>query len=222
LGTTPTLALPYPEATDPADVPADIHELATALDGIVTPRTLVDAKGDLIAATAPDTIGRLPVGANGQVLTADSAQAAGVKWAAAPAASPELAYAEITATVTVTATVEASATLVVTAPAFTADGTTPIIVQFVCQGGAPASAVGAYVQAILFQDGASIGAMATVLNPAAAGMQAPIHAARRFTPAAGSRTFSIRAICGSGNASIIAGAGGSGVNNPAFIRISRA
>lgn len=43
---------------------------------------LVDAKGDLIAATAADTVARVAVGSNGQVLTADSTQAAGVKWAA--------------------------------------------------------------------------------------------------------------------------------------------
>ena len=43
-------------------------------------KTIVDAKGDLIAATAADTVARLAVGTNGQVLTADSAEATGVKW----------------------------------------------------------------------------------------------------------------------------------------------
>jgi hypothetical protein len=44
-------------------------------------KSLVDAKGDLIAATAADTVSRLGVGTNGQVLTADSAEATGLKWA---------------------------------------------------------------------------------------------------------------------------------------------
>ena len=45
--------------------------------------TAIDAKGDLVAGTAADTFSRLAVGANGTVLTADSAQATGLKWAAA-------------------------------------------------------------------------------------------------------------------------------------------
>lgn len=43
--------------------------------------TLVDAKGDIIAATAADTVARLGVGANDTVLTADSTTGTGLKWA---------------------------------------------------------------------------------------------------------------------------------------------
>lgn len=46
---------------------------------------IVDAKGDLIAATAADTPARLAIGTNGQVLTADSTAATGIKWATAAA-----------------------------------------------------------------------------------------------------------------------------------------
>lgn len=45
--------------------------------------TLIDAKGDLLVGTASDTVARLAVGTNTHVLTADSAEAAGMKWAAA-------------------------------------------------------------------------------------------------------------------------------------------
>jgi hypothetical protein len=45
---------------------------------------IVDAKGDLIAATANDTPARLAVGANGTTLVSDSTAATGLKWAASP------------------------------------------------------------------------------------------------------------------------------------------
>lgn len=49
----------------------------------VDPLTILDAKGDLISATAADTPARLAVGTNGQVLTADSTTSTGLKWASA-------------------------------------------------------------------------------------------------------------------------------------------
>ncbi len=52
---------------------------------------IVDAKGDLIAATAADTPARLAVGTNGQVLTADSSAATGLAWATASGGSTNVA-----------------------------------------------------------------------------------------------------------------------------------
>jgi phosphopantothenoylcysteine synthetase/decarboxylase len=59
--------------------------------------TIVDAKGDIVAATAADTVARLAVGANDTVLTADSTAATGLKWAT-PASSSGPAFRAYRAT----------------------------------------------------------------------------------------------------------------------------
>ncbi len=46
-----------------------------------TTNYVVTTKGDILAATAADTVTRLAVGTNGQVLTADSSEATGLKYA---------------------------------------------------------------------------------------------------------------------------------------------
>jgi len=53
----------------------------TTDDANAIQNSIVDAKGDLIGATAADTPARLAVGTNGQVLTADSTAATGLAWA---------------------------------------------------------------------------------------------------------------------------------------------
>jgi pectate lyase-like protein len=66
---------------------SDVANLVADLASKI-PNSLVDAKGDILAATADNTIARLPVGTNNQILTADSAQSTGIKWAAAPTELP--------------------------------------------------------------------------------------------------------------------------------------
>ena len=58
-----------------------------SVEGGIQP-TIVDAKGDLITATAADTPARLAVGAtNGHILTVDSTASTGLAWAAPAAGS---------------------------------------------------------------------------------------------------------------------------------------
>lgn len=65
-------------------IPLASHKPKSMLDALYIGSSIVDVKGDLIAATAADTVARLAVGANGTVLTADSAQPSGLTWNAAP------------------------------------------------------------------------------------------------------------------------------------------
>jgi hypothetical protein len=68
---------------------------------------IVDAKGDLIGATAADTPARLAVGTNGQVLTADSTAGTGLKWAT-PAAGGKVL--QVVSATTATQTANSTAT----------------------------------------------------------------------------------------------------------------
>jgi len=85
MATSPIYSWPEPDNTDLVKNGAlAIRTMGDAIDttmGTMVPKSLVDAKGDIIAATAADTVSRLAVGANNTVLTADSAQATGLKWA---------------------------------------------------------------------------------------------------------------------------------------------
>jgi len=49
--------------------------------GNIIPESTVDAKGDLLAASADNTVTRVAVGSNNDILTADSSQSTGVRWA---------------------------------------------------------------------------------------------------------------------------------------------
>ena len=58
--------------------------------------TIADAKGDLIAGTAADTVSRLAVGTNGQYLKADSTAGTGLAWATLPSSGKVLQVVQAT------------------------------------------------------------------------------------------------------------------------------
>jgi len=135
----------------------------------------------------------------------------------------ELAYGEFTAPVTCPAVSEATATPVVSAPAITLDGFTPIVIDVFIPvvGFSDAPDAVAY----LFEDSTSLGAVwgrtsSTVVVGTNHGF---IRVSRRLTPAAGSHTYSFRAKVSSGaGVQMIAGPGGPNQYTPGYIRVSLA
>ena len=87
MATSPIYNWPEPDNTDLVKNGAlAIRTLGDAIDttmATMVAKTIIDAKGDLIAGTAADTAARIAVGTNGHVLTADSTAATGLKWASA-------------------------------------------------------------------------------------------------------------------------------------------
>ena len=83
-GTT-TLTLPAATDTLVGKATTDTLTNKTLTSPVLTTPSIsnINAKGDLLPGTADNTIGTLTVGANGTVLTADSAEATGMKWATA-------------------------------------------------------------------------------------------------------------------------------------------
>jgi hypothetical protein len=87
MATSPIYSWPEPDNTDLVKNGAlAIRTLGNAIDttmGTMVAKTIIDAKGDLIAGTAADTAQRLAVGNNGETLVADSSTSTGLRYQSA-------------------------------------------------------------------------------------------------------------------------------------------
>jgi hypothetical protein len=91
MATSPNYGWLEPDNTDLVKNGAlAIRTLGNAIDttmATMVPKSIVDAKGDLIAGTAADTAARLAVGNNGETLVADSSTSTGLRYQASQAAA---------------------------------------------------------------------------------------------------------------------------------------
>jgi hypothetical protein len=96
--------------------------------------TIVDAKGDILVGTGADTPGRLAVGSNNQVLTADSTTGTGLKWAT-PATGGKVLQVVTASTTTSTTVASTSYTDTTLTATITPTSTTSTILVMVSQFG---------------------------------------------------------------------------------------
>lgn len=121
-GTSITALSPALSANDVLEI-IDFQPFAVA--AAISP-TIFDAKGDLLVASSADTAGKLSVGTNDFILTADSSQTLGVKWATPAAPNLDLtlnaqsaAYTLVLTDKNKLVTVSSTSNLTVTIPANT-------------------------------------------------------------------------------------------------------
>jgi hypothetical protein len=134
----------------------------------------------------------------------------------------EQSYNEFTSSVNITATSGATANTVVTASAFTADGTSAYLVELFAGAQQASNVAGRSLNHDLYLDGSAWDFIGQIVAVAAgASPNVPCYYARRFVFASGSHTLSWRAHVSAGTGVISAGAGGGGAFSPGFIRITK-
>lgn len=187
---------------------------------LVSVADILTTKGDILVATAADTIARLGVGSNGQVLTAASGQATGLQWAtpAGGSGATELDYVQITSNVAISATTEAGSDTVITGNAVAYDGSTRICIEFF----APLVDARQFVVVSLWDGSSELGWFGQWEGNNATTMGPPMLCRRFLTPSAATHTYSVRAYRGATAATVFAGAGGTATTLPAYLRITQA
>jgi hypothetical protein len=135
-----------------------------------------------------------------------------------------LAYNEFTVPVTCTATTEATSNTIVTASAVTFDGATAILVEFFAPAVKAASSALTAADFTLWDGTTDLGLIGSWGNDAASNNQVePLSLARRFTPASGSRVYSVRGRSNIAAGTLVnAGTWGPGTYCPGYICVTKA
>lgn len=134
----------------------------------------------------------------------------------------EIAYSQITSPVNIVSLTEATGTTIISPGAITFDGGT-VIVEFFGTVTTPSGASDT-LRVSLFESTTQITRLATVFTNIAAFQALLMLSCRyRFTPTAGSHTYTITASVNSttGTPAVTAGAGGTGGDPPAFVRFTK-
>ena len=171
----------------------------------------------MVNAAAAIAVSKLAAGLAGQVI-------GGVTPAYAYPPGFEIAYDQITSGVNVVSTTEGTPTSIIAGTAHTYENV-PYLATFFSPSVTDSSAATGTVTVLLMADGSSIGRIAVQDSvTVSTQMIQALTGCLRFTPTAASHTYGISAFVSSttGTPAIGAGAGGSGVLAPAFIRITKA
>lgn len=135
----------------------------------------------------------------------------------------EIAYDQITGTVNIASTSEGAPTAVIAGTSHVYEAV-PYLFHFHTPVAVDSSAAGGTLTVLLMEDAASIGRIAVLDSvTVATQIQSALTGELRFTPTAAAHTFGISAFVSSatGTPSVGAGAGGSGVVVPAFLRVTK-
>ena len=129
-----------------------------------------------------------------------------------------IGYDQITSPVTVTSTTESSGTTIISCAAHTFDGNPVMCQVFIPDVQYTAAAAGRGTTMSLFEGSTEIGQLGVVYNPATALIAVTLNAFLRFTPTAGSHTYTVTAFKfnASDTCTYHCGAGGTATEVPAF------
>lgn len=191
--------------------------LPLGLTGAVSPTRYVGGNASGAPLTGTFKVGDFTVNADGSIYICTVAGTPGT-WTAVSGGggAVEIGYDAITADVTVSSTVEATGTTVISCAAHTFDGGA-VWAKFSCPAVVLNTAANSSVVPSLFEGAVQIQRFGVAYFNAGTAIAWPFERTIRFTPAAGSHTYTVTAHRVGADGTIQAGPGTTGLNGPAYV-----